>query len=655
MYRIALNRMGLLCAALAFSSAAASCGRVDKRPGDETGDFGTVQLALTTPDGQTISSLNYTVTNAAGAVVVNDVLNVSSPYATASVEISLRAGAGYSIAMTATTSGGSSCAGSATFSVVAAQTAPVALTLTCGGGGDGGENNGHVVIDATVVSGPGSCPDISTATVGPLQVAVGDSIALTATASAMDVSFAWTSTSGTITAPAAASTTLQCTAVGMVQVSLTVSRGTACSDSETFSVNCVQNLCGDLGRNCHVVDTGTGVLSECHSLGHAGDPAMCEARRDECINACGAALCTTLGSTCHNVDPGSGPLHDCHVLGHAGDAAACFARGRECFDLCTAAQGTGGAGGGAGAGGAGGAAGSGGAAGTGGAAGATGGAPAGAGGGAGAAGTGGTGGAAGAAGGAGQGGAGGQSAQPVTITFRAAVGTLPFACGQTYANQGTAGTSVTPRDFRFYVQDVRLIDAAGQEVPVTLDVRAPWQAATVALLDFENGQGSCLDGDAGTNMTITGTVPAGQYTGVAFRNGVPLDLNHDDPTTLPAPLRAPRMQWSWLTGFRFVKANLVAGAAQQAAETGSTGCSGDPGQGTVTCTRPNRSNVVLTGFNPATNVIVADIGAIFASFNLSQTNECHGTGAVCGPMYTALGVDPATGAALATQVVYRVE
>jgi hypothetical protein len=73
------------------------------------------------------------------------------------------------------------------------------------------------------------------------------------------------------------------------------------------------------------------------------------------------------------------------------------------------------------------------------------------------------------------------------------------------------------------------------------------------------------------------------------------------------------------------------------------------------CTRPNRSNVVLTGFDPATSVIVADIGAIFASFNLSQTNECHGTGAVCGPMYTALGVDPVSGAALATQAVYRVE
>ena len=643
MHRIAMNGVGLLLgAALALSGVAVSCSTNDNNPNPQ--DVGTVVMALTTPDGQTISSVNYTVTDAMGAVVVSDVLDVSNPLATASVAISLRAGTGYSIAMTATTSGGSSCTGSATFNVVAAQTAPVALTLTCGSGGNGGEGNGHVVIDATVVSGGGSCPDILTATVGPLQVALGGSIALKATASAMDVSFSWTSTSGTIAAPTAASTTLTCTTLGMAQVTLTVSRGEICSDSETFSVNCVQNPCDGLGSNCHVVDPGSGVINECHSLGHSGDIAMCAARREECVNACGTALCTTLASLCHNVDPGSGPLNECHVLGHAGDPNACFARGRECFDLCTAAQGTGG---------------------TGGAGGATGaaGAPAGTGGGAGAAGApGGAGGAAGtggAAGGAGQGGAGGQGPQQVTIQFRAAVGTEPFACGQTYANQGTAATSVTPRDFRFYVQDLRLIDAAGQEVPVTLDVRSPWQAATVALLDFENGQGSCVgSGDVGTNTMITGTVPAGQYTGVAFRNGVPEDLNHDDPTTLPALLRAPQMQWSWLTGFRFVKANLMqvgGAAAQQAAETGATGCSGDPGQGTVVCTRPNRNNVVLTGFNPATNVIVADIAPIFASFNLSQTNECHGTGTVCGPMYTATGVNSTTGAALATQAVYRVE
>ena len=59
--------------------------------------------------------------------------------------------------------------------------------------------------------------------------------------------------------------------------------------------------------------------------------------------------------------------------------------------------------------------------------------------------------------------------------------------------------------------------------------------------------------------------------------------------------------------------------------------------------------------SPATSVIVADIAPIFASFNLTQTNECHGTGTVCGPMYAATGVNSTTGAPLPTQAVYRVE
>jgi uncharacterized repeat protein (TIGR04052 family) len=585
MRRNVFNGSGLLCAALAFLSASVSCSSGDS-VGEDARGLGTVTLAIKTPDGQTINTVSYVVTNAAGEVVVEDVLNVSSAYATISVEISLPAGAGYEITMTTTTVEGSSCEGSAQFDVVASETVPVALTLNCGGG-DGGEGNGHVVVDADVVSDGGSCPQISTATVGPLTVGVGDSIALHANASSPGVSFSWSATSGTIADPAAASTTLLCTAVGPAEVTLTVTAGATCSDSETFSVNCVENLCRDLGRNCHVVDQGTGVIAECHSLGHANDADACEARRDECVQACGAALCPLLGSTCHNVDPGSGPLHDCHVLGHAGDAAACFARGRECFDLCTAAQ----------------------------------------------------------------------NRVPVSIQFAAAVGGEDFACGQTYANQGTAGTSVTPRDFRFYVQDVRLINAAGQDVPVTLDVRAPWQTATVAMLDFEDGQGACLGGDAGTNAVITGTVPAGTYVGVAFRNGVPEDLNHDDPTTLPAPLQSPGMHWSWLSGFRFMRAQLSqsGGAAQQAFEPGSTGCSGDPVAGTVVCSRPNRNEVRFGAFNATTNTIVADIGAIFAQLNLSQTNECHGTDAVCETMYTALGVNFSTGAALAAQQVYRVE
>jgi uncharacterized repeat protein (TIGR04052 family) len=582
---VLVNASGLLCAALAFLGTGVSCS-AGESPALEAQSRGTVTLALEAPDGQTIDTVSYVVTSGAAENVLNDVLDVSSSHATVSVEIDLPAGAGYTIAMTATTAEGSTCHGSAAFVVIAGDEVPVQMTLVCREAEDGGQ----VVITTTVVPG-GNCPKISTATVGPLTAGVGDSIALDATATNADASFSWSTTSGTIADPTAANTTLLCTAIGQAEVSLTVSDTESCSDSETFSVNCVENLCRDLGRSCHVVDPGSGVINECHNVGHANDAGACEARRDECVQACGGALCQTLSSLCQSVDPGSGPIHDCRVLGQTGDAAACFASGRDCFDLCQAAQ---------------------------------------------------------------------QQRVPVTIQFAAALGDDDFACGRTYPNQGTPGQNrqtATPGDFRFYVQDLRLINAGGQEVPVALDVRAPWQSASVALLDFEDGQGACLNGDVGTNALITGTVPAGDYVGVAFRNGVPDDLNHDDPTTLGAPLRAPGMQWSWLSGFRFMRAQLMQtrGPAENVLELGSTSCSGDPVAGTAVCSRPNRNEVRLNGFNPATSTIVADIAAIFAQLNWRLMNECRGSDAVCETMFTAYGVDFDTGAALDTQQVYRVE
>ena len=271
----------------------------------------------------------------------------------------------------------------------------------------------------------------------------------------------------------------------------------------------------------------------------------------------------------------------------------------------------------------------------------------------------------------GGGGNGGAGAVAVTIQFKATVGTAPFACGVTYTNQGSTGVAVRPRDFRFYVQSVRLIDGSGQEVPVTFDVRSPWQTADVALLDFEDGSADCVDGNSEMNTTITGTVPAGSYNGVVFTNGVPDALNHGDPLTLPAPLQAGAMTWGWLYGFKFVKAELGAtatpaadaGAGLGLVHLGSIGCDNSVDGGmpdynappTVVCSQPDRNEIRLVGADPTTHAIVADVGAIFAATDLSQDQQCHSAGDACPSMFWALGLDFATGATLPTQTVYHVE
>jgi hypothetical protein len=85
----------------------------------------------------------------------------------------------------------------------------------------------------------------------------------------------------------------------------------------------------------------------------------------------------------------------------------------------------------------------------------------------------------------------------VELKFEGRVGTEIFACGKTFTGVGTSNASATAADMRFFVHDVRLLKAGGEEVKVTLDVAEPWQNARLALIDFEDKSGDCEFGTAG--------------------------------------------------------------------------------------------------------------------------------------------------------------
>ena len=263
------------------------------------------------------------------------------------------------------------------------------------------------------------------------------------------------------------------------------------------------------------------------------------------------------------------------------------------------------------------------------------------------------------------------STTSVTLRFKAKVGAADFACGTTYPGQGATGVAVQPRDFRMYVSSVFLVDGGGNKVPVTLATRSPWQTSDVALLDFEDGTGSCsAEGTAEMNDSITGTVPPGVYDGIVFSNVVSDALSHADPLTAPPPLQLGAMTWGWLYGFKFVKAELAAvdpptGDAAPGLgllHLGSTGCTNATDAGdnfnappTVACSTLNHNEIHLTGFDPATSVIIADIGALFLATDLSQDNQCHSEGPACPPLFGALGVSYASGAGIPSQTMFRVE
>jgi uncharacterized repeat protein (TIGR04052 family) len=277
----------------------------------------------------------------------------------------------------------------------------------------------------------------------------------------------------------------------------------------------------------------------------------------------------------------------------------------------------------------------------------------------------------------GQGGFGGSSSSgPLTLRFRGQIGDEAFACGKTYDGLGVTSVSVTPQDFRFYVANVRLLTTDGKEVPVSLTERPKFQGGGVALLDFEDGSGECKNGNADLNDRVVGDVPPGAYAGIAFEMAVPEELNHKAPTTLPEPLQAGGMSWGWLFGFKFIRIELedteepgsflfhlgaVGCDNRPAAEGGAGGMGGNGSElnlnrpPTISCSRQNRTEIRLSGFDPTEDVIVADVAALTKGSDLRNVVGCHPNGEGCAPAFESVGLAYETGAQLKEQTFFRVE
>ena len=92
---------------------------------------------------------------------------------------------------------------------------------------------------------------------------------------------------------------------------------------------------------------------------------------------------------------------------------------------------------------------------------------------------------------------------------------------------------------------------------------------------------------------------------------------------------------------------------------GSTMCSGDPASGVPRdhVRKPNRPEIVLDAFDPATDEIVADLGAGEAPTRTSRpTQAATRSPHVCAFPFDALGLNWSTGSVTpTTQTVFRVE
>jgi uncharacterized repeat protein (TIGR04052 family) len=255
---------------------------------------------------------------------------------------------------------------------------------------------------------------------------------------------------------------------------------------------------------------------------------------------------------------------------------------------------------------------------------------------------------------------------PVVLRFGATVGGTPFACGQTFAGVGTSGKTVKPVDFRFYVHDIRLVNAADEETPVALDDDGKWQDGTVGLLDFEDNSGACENGNSDLNKQLTGTVPAGTFDRVRFRLGVPFAKNHADVASAPSPLNVTSLFWNWNGGYKFARLDGVVDGATApdggplsfVFHLGSTECDGDAATGGVkSCAKPNVPEIELrladvgqtVGTDLGGKTMVLDWAALLAGVDLA--NDQGGmpgcmSGAAdpeCATLFETLGLSIATG------------
>jgi uncharacterized repeat protein (TIGR04052 family) len=236
----------------------------------------------------------------------------------------------------------------------------------------------------------------------------------------------------------------------------------------------------------------------------------------------------------------------------------------------------------------------------------------------------------------------GSSEKKFSVRFSPQVGEQSVRCDASYPNIGKTGTTIELLDFKMYVRDVTLVRANGEKHPLKLDQDGKWQRDAIALLDFEDGTGTCDTGSPETRLEVVGRAPDfNDYTGLEFKVGIPEEQNHLDGATAPAPLNASGMWWSWKGGYKFLKLEVhTTRNATWFFHLGASNCTGSTAEG-YSCAATNQSTVALSDFNPEDNQVVLDLAALYAGSDLDYTVD-YKTDTIAGCMSSLS--DPECGA-----------
>ena len=347
----------LLCGAL----AAFGCASTDT----EQGATGSLSLDLVLAGDIEIDVVDWEITG--NGMDMGGSIDVSGPGSTASFEVfGLPVGQEpYVVELSAVSVDQQvTCRGSAEFDVEVGVSTPVMVILNC---------KLPQELGAVRVNGKFNiCAQLTKMVVAPLQTSVGNDISLFSTASDEEgdpIAYMWTSHSGSIADPVAASTTYTCTEVGDddITVLVTDDDGTYCMSMWTVRVTCVSGegnpcdgvICEDDGNECTDEacnpangqcetsnnsnacedDTGTCNAGVCEPNAECAVDGDCPATGNECIDAvCNAGTCGTSNNSnaCEN-DTGTCNAGVCVPNAECAVDGDCPDTGNECVDpVCNA-------------------------------------------------------------------------------------------------------------------------------------------------------------------------------------------------------------------------------------------------------------------------------------------------------------------------------
>jgi uncharacterized repeat protein (TIGR04052 family) len=251
-----------------------------------------------------------------------------------------------------------------------------------------------------------------------------------------------------------------------------------------------------------------------------------------------------------------------------------------------------------------------------------------------------------------------QAGESVDIQFQLTGSAGELRCGSDFV----LGSSTTQlADLRFYIHAPELLDDQGLWHAVQFVDDGIWQEPNIALLDFEDASGRCINGSVQIRKQVELQTEIAEPTGFRFKVGVPFEKNHQDPALSTGPLAYGSMNWGWQAGYKFLRIDLNGQDDSYRFHLGSTGCQGTIGAITA-CERPNRPQIELSPFTPQTHVIKLDLPTLFAGSAIDQNSPDTAQGCMsnnddpdCAPLFEQLGLNLTTGAVQDMAKIFTIE